>query len=130
MMCGLYQNCGMRLTMSSESDIQVVFTPLFTRFLKYLAKKYHHVRQDIEPFLQQLEVGKTPGDQVPGVKYTVYKVRIKNSDVSKGKSGGYRVIYYVKTAKKIILLAIYAKTEQVDIPAEEIRRMVEDFESD
>jgi mRNA-degrading endonuclease RelE of RelBE toxin-antitoxin system len=112
----------------SEPDIQVVFTPLFTRFLKYLAKKYKNVRQDVKPFVEQLEADETPGDQVPGVKYTVYKVRIKNSDISKGKSGGYRVIYYLKTSKKIILLAIYAKTEQVDIPVDEIRRMVEDFE--
>jgi mRNA-degrading endonuclease RelE of RelBE toxin-antitoxin system len=113
----------------SEPDIQVVFTPLFTRFLKHLSKKYHSVRQDVTPFLEQLEAGEIPGDQVSGVKYTVYKVRVKNSDVPKGKSGGYRVIYYLKTAKKVILLAIYAKTERVDIPADEIRRMVEDFES-
>lgn len=62
------------------------------------------------------------------MKHTVYKVRVKNSDIPKGKSGGYRVIYYIKTPRQIILIAIYAKTEVADLQAEDIKRLVEDFE--
>jgi mRNA-degrading endonuclease RelE of RelBE toxin-antitoxin system len=114
----------------SEPRVQVIAAPIFTRFLKHLAKKYRNIRKDIEPLIDQLEGGETPGDQVKGVKHTVYKVRVKNSDVPKGKSGGYRVIYYIKAAGKIILIAIYAKTEVADLQAEDIRRLVEDFEDD
>jgi len=35
------------------------------------------------------------------------KVRLRNSDAQRGKSGGYRVIYYLKTKAKIILVTIY-----------------------
>jgi mRNA-degrading endonuclease RelE of RelBE toxin-antitoxin system len=69
--------------------------------------------------------GDTPGDQVQGVKYTVYKVRVRNSDTRKGKSGGYRVIYYVRTADHIILIAVSSKTERTDITSDELRRLIE-----
>jgi mRNA-degrading endonuclease RelE of RelBE toxin-antitoxin system len=38
-------------------------------------------------------------DEVAGAKYQIFKVRLKNSDTRKGKSGGYRVIYYLKTSE-------------------------------
>jgi mRNA-degrading endonuclease RelE of RelBE toxin-antitoxin system len=112
----------------SEPHISVIFTPLFTQFLKHIAKKYRSVQKDVQPLIDQLEGGATPGDQVQGTQHPVYKVRVKNSDVPKGKSGGYRVIYYVKTANRIILIAIYAKTEQVDLPSKVIRRMIQEYE--
>jgi mRNA-degrading endonuclease RelE of RelBE toxin-antitoxin system len=76
----------------SSLPTQVEFTPLFIRFLKHLAKKCRRVQQDLTPLLDKLERGQTPGTPIPGVRYPVYKIRVKNSDVPKGKSGGYRVI--------------------------------------
>ncbi len=58
----------------------------------------------------------------------MFKLRVRNSDIQKGKSGGYRLIYYVKTVKGIILLTIYAKTEQVDIAADDIRNIIAEYE--
>jgi mRNA-degrading endonuclease RelE of RelBE toxin-antitoxin system len=55
--------------------------------------------------IEQLEQGELPGDQIPSIGYTVFKLRVRNSDIQKGKSGGYRLIYYVKTAAGIILLS-------------------------
>ncbi len=107
---------------------QVEFTPLFVRFLKHLAKKYRSVQADLQPLIDQLGRGETPGDQVKGTKHAVYKVRLKSTDIPKGKSGGYRVIYYLKTATRVVLLAMYAKTEQADVRPGEIRRMIEDYE--
>ena len=79
-------------------------------------------------FIERLEQGETPGDQVQGTRRLVYKARIRNTDRQRGKSGGYRVIYYLRTVDRVILLAIYSKTEQADISAAEIRRMIEDYE--
>ena len=58
----------------------------------------------------------------------VYKLRVRNSDIQKGKSGGYRLIYYVQTSTGIILLTIYAKSEQVDIAVEEIQQIIKEYE--
>lgn len=56
--------------------------------------------------------------------YTVFKVRIKNSSIHKGKSGGYRVIYYLKTSDQILLVTMYSKSDQSDITAAEVREIL------
>lgn len=55
---------------------------------------------------------------------------MKNSDVQKAKSGGYRLIYYVKTSTKIILITIYSKSEHEDIAAVEIQQILTEFEQE
>jgi mRNA-degrading endonuclease RelE of RelBE toxin-antitoxin system len=113
---------------TDPSFIQVKASPTFNRNLRALAKKYRSIRNDLQPVIEQLEQGELPGDQIPGVGYTVFKLRVRNSDTQKGKSGGYRLIYYVKTAKGIILLTVYAKSEQVDIAAEDIQSIITEYE--
>ncbi len=66
------------------SPLQVTFTREFKRNLRQLAKKYRHIKSDLQPVLDQLASGSKPGDQVPQVRYEVFKVRAKNSDASKG----------------------------------------------
>jgi mRNA-degrading endonuclease RelE of RelBE toxin-antitoxin system len=114
--------------MSDFPLILVQYSSVFKRNIRTLVKKYRSIRSDIEPIIQQLEQGELLGDQISGIGYTVFKIRIKNSDNQKGKSGGYRLIYYVKTVTGIILLTIYAKSEQVDILAEDIRNIIIKYE--
>src|SRR5271157_634086 len=110
------------------SPLQVTFTPEFKRNLRQLAKKYRRIKSDLQPIIDQLASGSKPGDQVPKVRYEVFKVRAKNSDASKGKSGGYRLIYYVKSESEVVLVTVYSKTEQADIGADEIRQIIVDLE--
>ncbi len=91
---------------TDQPPIQVEFTPLFVRFLQHLTKKNRSVQADLQPLIDQLGRSETPGNQVKGTKQAVYKVRLKSSDILKGKSGGYRVIDYLKTATLVGLLAI------------------------
>jgi mRNA-degrading endonuclease RelE of RelBE toxin-antitoxin system len=114
--------------MSEQPFIQVEAAPTFTRNLRTLAKKYRSIRNDIQPVIEQLEQGELPGNQISGIGYEVFKLRVRNSDIQKGKSGGYRLIYYVKTATGIILLTIYTKSEQADIAADEIRSIIAEYE--
>lgn len=109
----------------NRPPISVEYTEDFQRDLKHLHKKYRKVRDDVEAFIYRLESGETPGNQVQGVGYTVYKARLKSSDLRKGKSGGYRVVYYIKTVEQLTLLTIYVKTQKEDISPEEIRRIIE-----
>jgi mRNA-degrading endonuclease RelE of RelBE toxin-antitoxin system len=118
--------------MSSDPPppLQITFTPEFKRNLRQLAKKYRHIKSDVQPIIDQLAGGSKPGDQVPGVRYEVFKVRAKNSDAQRGKSGGYRVIYYVKTESERVLVTVYSKTEQADIAPAEIRQIILDLETE
>jgi mRNA-degrading endonuclease RelE of RelBE toxin-antitoxin system len=114
--------------MSEQSLIQVEASPTFNRNLRSLAKKYRNIRNDIQPVIEQLERGELLGDKISGIGYEVFKLRVRNSDIQKGKSGGYRLIYYVKTTNGIILLTVYTKSEQADIADDEIRSIIAEYE--
>ena len=116
--------------MTNEPSVRVVATPHFNRSFKQLRKKYRRIEADLKPLIARLESGETPGDPVQGVKSAVYKVRLPSSDAQRGKSGGYRVIYYVKTANFLFLVEIYAKSQRADIGMNELRRLVDEIESE
>lgn len=109
--------------------VTIKFTPEFKRNLRLLSKKYRHIRSDVQPIIEQIQTGEFLGDQIPGVKHTVFKVRVKNSDTRKGKRSGYRFIYYLKTQTHVILITIYSKLEQSDISAKQIRRILREYET-
>jgi mRNA-degrading endonuclease RelE of RelBE toxin-antitoxin system len=114
--------------MSEQPLIEVDASPTFNRNLRILVKKYRNIRSDIQPVVNQLKQGELPGEEIPGIGFEVFKVRVRNSDVQKGKSGGYRLIYYLKTETSIILLTIYTKSEQADVAADIVRVIIAEYE--
>ena len=112
---------------SPQPAVEVFFTPEFKRNVRALARKYPHIRSDVQPFIDQIQRGETIGDKVQGTGHTIFKVRIRNSDIRRGKSGGYRAIYYLKTVTAIILVTIYSKTEQSDISPAKIRKILAEY---
>ena len=105
--------------------INIEITPEFQQKIRSLSKRYRKIRSDLEPILDQLRQGETIGDQIRGVGFPVYKLRVKNSDIQKGKSGGYRLIYWLKLKDTIVLLDIYSKSDQVDMDIQVIRKIIE-----
>jgi mRNA-degrading endonuclease RelE of RelBE toxin-antitoxin system len=108
--------------------VLVEYTPEFKRNLRALAKKYRHIRSDVQPVIDQLQAGEVIGDQVPRTRYPIFKVRVRNSDIQKGKRSGYRLLYHLKTPTNVILVTIYSKLDQADISAEQIRRILIAFD--
>ncbi|NBD17325.1 MAG: type II toxin-antitoxin system RelE/ParE family toxin [Cyanobacteria bacterium] len=111
------------------SSIQILLTPRFKKDLAQLAKRYRSIRKDLEPLIEQLQAGEIVGDRVSNVNYQVFKVRLRNSDIKKGKRAGYRVIYYLKTKDRIILVTIYSKADWSDIQNKVIEEIIKTFES-
>jgi mRNA-degrading endonuclease RelE of RelBE toxin-antitoxin system len=108
---------------------EIVYTPEFKRNLRQLAKKYRRIKSDLQPVIDQLTQGRTPGDQIPGIQYEVFKARARNSDAGKGKSGGYRIIYHRPSSGPVVLITVYSKSEQSDITSAEIRRIISESET-
>ena len=115
---------------SEPSPPQVEFTLEFKRNLRALSKKYRHIRSDLQAVLEQLQADEFIGDRIAGTRYTVFKVRVRNSDIQKGKRAGYRLIYQVKTPTLVILVTLYSKLDQADISAEQIRRILTEFDEE
>ncbi len=93
--------------------IQILFSDEFKARLRALAKRYRSIRKDLQLLIDELQSGNFVGDRIPGTGYTVFKVRLKNSDIQKGKSAGYRVIYQLRGNTCIFLILIYSKSDHV-----------------
>jgi mRNA-degrading endonuclease RelE of RelBE toxin-antitoxin system len=78
----------------------------------------------VRPVIERLQTGEILGDQLSDTGLTLFKVRVRNSDIQKGKSAGYRMIYYLKTQDKIIMVTIYSKSDQGDVDANTVRRIL------
>jgi hypothetical protein len=61
----------MALMLNNLAHIHIEYTPEFKRNSRTLARKYRHIKSDVEPVLEQLADGKILGDQVPGTRYTI-----------------------------------------------------------
>ena len=81
----------------------IFFARRFKQDVRELSKKYRHIRSDLQTTLEEISQGNVIGNQISGVGYPVFKVRIKNSDIDKGKSGGYRLIYYIQSPEVILV---------------------------
>ena len=109
--------------------MKILTSRIFLRRLRDLLKTYPGVISDIAPIIELLKSGETPGDRIPRVKgRPIFKVRIPNRDAQSGKSGGYRMLYYLIDREQRLLLTIYRKTDQSDIAPEELTRIVEEWE--
>ncbi|TVR19413.1 MAG: type II toxin-antitoxin system RelE/ParE family toxin [Anaerolineaceae bacterium] len=106
---------------------KVNIPPEAQKDIKHLKRKYPAVTGEVRKLVQQLENDERPGDKVPGVGYEVYKTRLPNPSAQRGKSGGFRVMYYVQMKDSVFLLRVYSKTEQSDISPERIRQVLENI---
>lgn len=119
--------------MSNETPlVKIDLTPECKRNLRKLSKKYRQIRSDIQPIIEQLQSGNFIGNHIPGMgeEYVILKLRIRNSNIQKGKSAGYRLIYQVESPTSVLLLTIYSKSDREDISPHQIRNILAEFDRD
>lgn len=105
----------------------VFFTKEFKKNVRKLSRKYRRIKDDLSPVITRLQNGEILGTRITGVKHEIYKMRLVNSSINKGKSGGFRLIYYLRLKDELILLTIYSKSDQTDISATDIVNIVNSF---
>ena len=115
---------------NSQPSIQILLAPRFKKDLSQLAKRYRSIRKDLAPLIEQLQAGQMIGDRISGLNYQVFKARLKNTDIQKGKSAGYRIIYYLKTNTDITLVTIYLKSDLSDVQNKVIEEIIQQLESE
>lgn len=117
--------------MPNDDVVSVQFSYEFEEELYNLSKRYRNIRSDIEPIIEQLQSGNFTGNRIAGIgdEYYVYKVRVLNSNIKKGKSAGYRVIYLVESPNSVLLITIYSKSDREDVEANKIREIINQYYS-
>jgi mRNA-degrading endonuclease RelE of RelBE toxin-antitoxin system len=110
--------------MPPDDSIKVNAAPAFLKNLRALKKKYRNVRKDIEFAIRDLQCGNFIGNQIVGTGYEIFKVRVKNSNIRKGKSAGYRLVYQLESQDSVLLLALYSKSDRGNIRISDIQRII------
>ncbi len=100
----------------------IIAIPQFQKEIKQLLKKYPSLDQDFENLLEELYKNPTSGESLGN---NCYKIRMKISSKNSGKSGGARVISYVKIiAATIFLVSIYDKSERETVTKKQIEEIL------
>ena len=98
--------------------------PNFDRELKRLAKKYPSLKEEVTELGDLL--AEEPAKGTP-IGKNCYKIRLSIKSKGKGKSGGARVITCVVAVdERVLLLSIYDKSEQADIPDKVLDQLLTD----
>lgn len=101
----------------------VIVTEPFERKLKRLAKKHKSLKDDLSLVIKTLAENPTHGTSIGK---ECYKLRIAISSKAKGKSGGARMITYVRIVNKTVyLLDIYDKSKQNNISNKELKSLID-----
>lgn len=106
----------------------VVLTRPFKHSVEHLKKRFRHIKDDVRLAVEVLLQSPRLGVPIPGGA-GVRKLRVLNSDLAKGKSGGYRLLYYVQDQPSplLYLLLLYAKSDQEDVTRQELQRLLDEL---
>lgn len=104
---------------------KVKLTASFKRSVKKLKRRYPHVKDDLQDGIEMLLQTPQLGVVVPG-SGGIRKVRLTNSDAKRGKSGGYRLLYYLEDHKSqtLFLLFVYSKSDRVNVSQQELKQLL------
>ena len=104
-------------------SFNIIATELFERKLKRLAKKHKSLKADLLEVIEQLE--ENPTLETP-IGKECYKIRVAITSKGKGKSGGARMITYVRiVSETVFLIDIYDKSEQATISDKELQLLID-----
>lgn len=106
--------------------------PEFQDEVKRLSRKYRNIENDLQDFYKEfLPTPLVRAFAIPGFERKLCKVRMKSTDQQRGKSGGFRLIFYFDENKPAALhmLTLYPKTEREDISSDELQRLLKEVMS-
>ena len=94
----------------------------FKKEAKKLVKKFPSLKQELTNLFTMLEKNPTIGTSLGN---DIYKIRLAISSKNKGKSGGARVLSFVKiTETTVLLFSIYNKGDIENLTDKEIKRLI------
>jgi len=94
----------------------------FNKDIKKLFKKYKKITTDLKELQTTLKSNPKAGIELGN---NCYKIRLANSSIPTGKSGGFRVIYYyLDEQNNIYLMSIYSKNELENISDEKLLQIL------
>ena len=97
----------------------------FKKEAKRLSKKYPSLKAELAALFEELE--ENPALGIP-LGNSIYKIRLAIASKNKGKSGGARILSFVKVIHTTVLLfAIYSKGEVDSLTDRQIQELIKEY---
>ena len=94
----------------------------FSREAKRLYKKYKKLPIDLKTLAERLADNPKSGVDLGA---NCYKIRLENSSIPTGKSGGFRILYYYYDGgNNLYLLSIFSKRDMENISDERVLELL------
>lgn len=106
-------------------NYSIELTANFKKEAKRLSKKYPSFKSELSELINQLEVNPTLGTPLGN---DIYKIRLAIASKNKGKSGGARVLTFVKiTQTTVLLFSVYSKSEVDNLSDKSIKELIKNY---
>lgn len=103
-------------------SFSIELTDHFKKEARKLTKKYRSLKVELEALGKELTENPTTGTPLG---HDVYKIRLAIASKGKGKSGGARVITFVKVVnEKVYLVSIFDKGELDNLTKDQILELL------
>ncbi len=100
----------------------------FKRSVKRLLKRFPHAKKDLGMALEEIAESPALGVLIPG-SGGVRKVRVRSTDLRRGKSGGFRLVYLYEPERQLVIpLLAYAKSDRADVTMRELRSLLAELD--
>ena len=106
----------------------VVLTTPFKKSVKRLKKRHRNINKDMHLAISTLTTNPYLGQIIQGAS-GIRKLRVRNTDLKKGKSGGYRLLYYAvdEPSQILYLLLVYVKSDKADVTQRELKSLLDEL---
>ena len=103
-------------------NLKIIRLGNFTKESKQLYKKYKKLPSDLKILSERLNINPKDGIDLGA---NCYKIRLENSSIPTGKSGGFRIVYYYYDGESdLYLLSIFSKRDMENISDKKVLELL------
>jgi mRNA-degrading endonuclease RelE of RelBE toxin-antitoxin system len=103
-------------------NLKIIRLDNFSKEAKKLYKKYKKLPSDLKALSERLNTNPKDGIDLGA---NCYKIRLENSSIPTGKSGGFRIVYYYYDGESdLYLLSIFSKRDMENISDERVLELL------
>ena len=95
--------------------------PRFDKDIKKLKKSFPKIKDDLTLLIGELSQNPNIGTHLED---SIYKIRLQNSSIPTGKSGGFRVITYYVRDEVLYLVTMYSKSNTDTIINSKLKEII------
>jgi len=103
-------------------NYKIETTPRFDKDVKKLNKRFPKLKDDLNELIKNLSDEPELGTHLEG---GIFKIRLKNSSIPTGKSGGFRVITYYVKDDILFLVTMYSKNDTDTILTDKLKEIIQ-----